>query len=84
MSLAIPAACLWVLATCALALLPIRAQFAPGALLLLSAPALLWWLGRDHGPVLVAALLLALLALFRKPLAYLLQRRTRPEPERRI
>ena len=68
------AACLWVLAVSALAMLPIRLQILPGLLLLALAPALLWWLGSVFGPVAVALGVLTVLSLFRRPLAALVRR----------
>ncbi|WP_298933201.1 DUF2484 family protein [uncultured Ruegeria sp.] len=42
-------AALWVICATIVALLPMRLQFPPGIILLICAPALIIWLGYDHG-----------------------------------
>ncbi len=70
MSLALTLACLWVLASAIVAMLPYRWQFPPGiALLVLSVP-LLVFVGLSHGWVWVAVVLAAVLSMFRNPLIY--------------
>ncbi|MBK1636297.1 DUF2484 family protein [Rhodovulum adriaticum] len=71
MSAALTAACLWALAASAVAFLPMRLQYLPGGLLLLAAPGVVGWLAVTHGAVVAA---LAVLSLFRRPLAGLLRR----------
>lgn len=62
--------CLWVLASALAAMLPMRAQIAPGLALLAAAPVLLVWIGRAHGWLWLAVGLFAFLSMFRRPLAY--------------
>ena len=61
---------LWVLCAAAVALLPMRYQYAPGLALLLAAPVLLIWIGVRAGPVWVLLAALAVTSMFRKPLRY--------------
>lgn len=74
MSLPLICACLWVLAGTATAMLPMRYQYAPGLTLLLSAPVLVAWIAFTHGAWLAFAGVLAVLSMYRKPLAYLARR----------
>ena len=66
--------CLWVLAAAVTAMLPMRAQIAPGLALLAAAPVLLVWIGRAHGWPWLAAGLFAFLSMFRRPLIYFARR----------
>ncbi len=75
-------ACLWVLTATVTALLPMRLQYAPGLTLLLAAPALLVWIGYDHGAWAMALCTLALISLFRNPLRYLVAKVRGRVPER--
>jgi len=77
MSNALIAACLWVVAATIVAFLPLRYQYAPGILLLLAAPAMIWTLAAAHGPVLALGAVFAVLSLFRRPLWHLLQKVSR-------
>lgn len=77
MSYPLLAACLWVFAGTATAVLPMRYQFAPGLTLLLLAPLLVAWIGFVHGPWLAFAGVLGVLSMFRRPLAYLARRARR-------
>ena len=70
MTTSLIAACIWALAATVTALLPMRLQFPPGIALLLLAPVLLVWLGRDHNPWIVAAAALGFVSMFRNPLIY--------------
>lgn len=63
-------AILWVLVATAVAMLPMRYQFAPGFILLLLAPVLIYQLGHDFGWLAAIAALAAFISMFRKPLAY--------------
>jgi membrane-bound metal-dependent hydrolase YbcI (DUF457 family) len=76
---------LWVLAATAVAMLPMRLQFAPGFVLLLMAPVLIYRLGHEFGWIIGIAALAAFISMFRKPLAYyagkLFNRQTPEEPE---
>ena len=66
--------CLWVLAATIVALLPMRYQYAPGILLLLAAPVLIYFIGRDVSPWAAGAATLAFLSMFRNPLRYFARR----------
>ncbi|MCB6176552.1 DUF2484 family protein [Rhodobacter sp. Har01] len=68
------AAVLWVLGATATAFLPMRRQLVPGLALLLSAPALLLWIGAVHGWLWTLPALLALVSMFRRPFGHLLAR----------
>jgi membrane-bound metal-dependent hydrolase YbcI (DUF457 family) len=61
---------IWVLAATGVAMLPMRYQFAPGFMLLLLAPVLIYQLGHDFGWIAAVAALAAFVSMFRKPLAY--------------
>lgn len=65
---------LWVIAATLVAFLPMRHQIAPGLVLLLAAPVLIWMLGREFGLVMVLLALFAVVSMFRKPLRVLLRR----------
>jgi hypothetical protein len=67
-------ACLWALAATATAMLPMRLQFAPGLLLLVSAPVLVVWIGVAHGWWVAGLGLAAFVSMFRRPLGYLARR----------
>ena len=56
-----------------------RYQFAPGLALLLLAPVLVAWIAFSHGPWLAFAGVLAVLSMFRRPLAHLARRFTSKE-----
>ncbi|SPF76526.1 hypothetical protein ALP8811_01534 [Aliiroseovarius pelagivivens] len=71
MSPSLIAAALWAIAATIVALLPMRMQFPPGILLLISAPFLIVWIGATHGWVWAALGLAAFLSMFRRPLWYL-------------
>jgi hypothetical protein len=74
MSLALTLACVWVLASAIVAMLPYRMQFPPGiALLVLSVP-LLVFVGISHGWIWVAVVLAAVISMFRNPLRYFWKR----------
>ncbi len=79
MSLPLMTACLWALAACVTALLPMRLQYAPGLSLLLAAPVLLAWIGNTHGAWSVLFATLAVLSLFRRPLIYLARKALTPK-----
>ena len=61
---------LWVIAAALTALLPMRRQMVPGLVLILAAPVLLVWIGREHGFWWLAFGLFAFLSMFRKPLIH--------------
>ncbi|NKX43858.1 DUF2484 family protein [Roseicyclus persicicus] len=68
MPLSLTLASLWVVAAAAVAMLPMRWQWGPGLLLLILAGPLLVLIGREVGWPWVAAVLLAILSMFRRPL----------------
>ena len=65
---------LWVVVATFVAFLPIRRQYLPGGLLLVATPPLLFWIAAEHGPWVPLVTLLAVLSMFRRPLAALLGR----------
>ena len=71
------AACLWVIAATATALLPMRLQYAPGLTLLILAPPLLVWIGAQNGPWIAVFAALAVLSMFRRPLLHLARKAAR-------
>lgn len=71
MSAPLFATVLWVLAGVIVAMLPIRRQYFPGAALLLSGFALIFWIGAVHGWPAGVAVLLAYLSMMRNPLRFL-------------
>lgn len=74
MSTSLILGCLWVLASTATAMLPMRRQMVPGLALLLAAPVLLWFIANEHGLLVFGLTLLAALSLFRNPLIYFARR----------
>ena len=74
MSTSLILGCLWVLASTATAMLPMRRQMVPGVALLLAAPVLLWFIASEHGHLVFGLTLLAALSLFRNPLIYFARR----------
>lgn len=64
------AAVFWALAATATALLPMRFQIVPGLALLLSAPALIVWIGYEYGWFWTIPAFLAFASMFRNPLIY--------------
>ena len=77
MSLPLILACLWVVAASIVAFLPLRLQYVPGLLLLLIAPVLILWIGATHGWLWSLPAALALISMFRRPLAYLIRKTMR-------
>ena len=67
-------ACLWVLASAVVSMLPMRLQYFPGFALMLAAPALVFLLGREFGLWAAAVAVLAFLSMYRNPLRYYLKR----------
>lgn len=66
--------CLWVLAATAVAFMPMRYQYAPGIVLLLAAPVLIYLIGRDLSVWAALAAALAFISMFRNPLRYFAKR----------
>lgn len=74
MSTSLILGCLWVLASTATAMLPMRRQMIPGVALLIAAPVLLWFIAAEHGLIVFGLTLLAALSLFRNPIIYFARR----------
>jgi len=70
MSTSLLLACFWVLASAAVALLPMRRQYAPGVVLLGAAPLLIGYIGYQHGWFLALVGLAGFVSMFRNPLIY--------------
>ena len=72
---------IWVLASAAVAMLPMRHQYVPGVTLLIAAPFLIIWIG--VATVWWAALLaaFAFVSMFRNPLRYFWARLNGKQPE---
>jgi hypothetical protein len=70
MSWALVAACLWVLAATATAMLPMPRQYPPGITLLVLAPVILAWIGWAHGAWWALLGLAGFVSMFRNPLIY--------------
>lgn len=71
----------WVLAGVVVAMLPVRRQYAPGALLLLSGVGLIVWLGSVYGILAGLAALAAFVSMMRNPIRYLWRRARGQRPE---
>lgn len=69
MPLSLTLASVWVLVAAAVAMLPMRWQYAPGLLLLVLALPLAVMVGREVGWPWVVAVLLAVVSMYRRPLA---------------
>ena len=74
MSISLILGFLWVLASTATAMMPMRRQMVPGVALLVAAPVLLWFIAHEHGLLVFGLTLLAALSLFRNPLIYFTRR----------
>ncbi|QXT41262.1 DUF2484 family protein [Gymnodinialimonas ceratoperidinii] len=79
MSLALILACLWVLASAIVAMLPYRMQFPPGIALLILAFPLVGFVGYSHGWIWAAIIVFAVLSMYRNPLRYMCTRALRRE-----
>ncbi|MBF9061207.1 DUF2484 family protein [Rhodobacterales bacterium HKCCSP123] len=71
MPLSLTLASLWVIAAAAVAMLPMRWQYAPGLLLLILAIPLAVMVGREVGWAWVAVVVFAVVSMFRRPLGAL-------------
>ncbi len=70
---------LWVVASTAVAMLPLRLQFPPGVVLFVSAPALIVWLGYDFGWFFAVLAFAAFVSMFRNPIRHYWRRWTGQE-----
>ncbi len=70
---------LWVVASTAVAMLPLRLQFPPGVVLFVSAPALIVWLGYDFGWFFAVLAFAAFASMFRNPIRHYWRRWTGQE-----
>lgn len=68
MPLSLILACLWVLAAAITAMLPMRHQYAPGLTLLILAVPLAVFVGLEVGWLWVAAVLFAVISMYRRPI----------------
>jgi len=75
-------AALWVLASTATAMLPMKRQYVPGVTLLIAAPFIILWLGYENGWWLSFVAALGFISMFRNPLRYLLAKARGQNPER--
>jgi len=67
-------ACLWVVASAGVAMLPMRRQYVPGVMLLAAAPVLIGWLWAVHGAVVGLIAVFGFVSMFRNPLRYFAKR----------
>lgn len=74
MSLSLLLGCFWVIAATVVAFLPMRRQYGPGLVLLIAAPALIGFIGYEHGWIIAAAGTAGFVSMFRNPLRYLWRR----------
>lgn len=74
MSLSLILAALWVIVSAAVAMLPMRRQYFPAAFLLFAAPALLVFIGLQHGFWIAAIGFAAFVSMFRHPLVFLVRK----------
>ncbi|MBW4707834.1 DUF2484 family protein [Roseobacter sp. YSTF-M11] len=72
---------LWVFASVAVAMLPMRLQYVPGVVLLIAAPVLIFWIGQEVAWWAAALALFAVVSMFRNPLRYFLARARGETPE---
>ncbi len=73
MPLSLTLSCLWVLAAAIVAMLPMRLQYAPGLTLLILSVPLGVYVGLQVGWIWVAAVLFAVLSMYRRPLMALVR-----------
>ena len=71
MPLSLTLAAVWVIAAALVAMLPMRWQYAPGLILLILTVPLLGMIGREVGWLWVAAVLAAVVSMYRRPLGAL-------------
>jgi hypothetical protein len=62
---------IWVFASAACAMLPMRHQYVPGVILLILAPLLIIWIGVQVSPLISIAAVVAFISMFRNPLRFI-------------
>ena len=72
---------LWVFASVAVAMLPMRRQYVPGVALLIAAPVLIVMIGLQAGWMLALLALAAFVSMFRNPLRFLIAKLKGENPE---
>lgn len=72
---------LWVLASSAVAMLPMRYQYIPGVALLIAAPVLIFFIGQLVSWWAALAAIAAFVSMFRNPLRYFWARARGQKPE---
>ena len=72
---------LWVFASVGVAMLPIRRQYIPGVVLLVAAPVLIFFIGREVGWVYALLGLAAFVSMFRNPLRFIIAKLRGQNPE---
>lgn len=75
------AACIWVVAATVVAMLPMRRQMVPGLALLIAAPAVIGFVGYQHGAIFAVLGLAGFVSMFRNPLRYLWKRARGERPD---
>lgn len=72
---------IWVFASVAVAMLPMRHQYIPGVILLLAAPVLIIMIGQQVGWIPALLGLAAFVSMFRNPLLFILAKLRGQNPE---
>lgn len=72
---------IWVFASVAVAMLPIRHQYFPGIALLLAAPVLIFLIGKQMGWIYALLALAAFVSMFRNPLRFIYAKLCGQNPE---
>ncbi|MFC6638582.1 DUF2484 family protein [Sulfitobacter sp. JBTF-M27] len=72
---------IWVFASVAVAMLPMRHQYIPGVILLLAAPVLIIMIGQQVGWIAALLGLAAFVSMFRNPLLFILAKLRGQNPE---
>lgn len=72
---------LWVFASVAVAMLPMRQQYFPGVALLIAAPVLIFFIGQQVGWIPAVLGLAAFVSMFRNPLRFILAKLRGENPQ---
>ena len=72
---------LWVFASAAVAMLPMRQQYIPGVTLLMAAPVLIVMIGLEFGWLIAAFAIAAFVSMFRNPLRFIFAKLRGKNPE---